>query len=250
MDCYFATIGYVKTVYILVRFLPGIRHKCYRNSLATSVITATMLTAHRLMRTWSKRVNAYIALTDFARAKFIEGGLPADKIHVKPNFVQHDTGVGSGAGEYALFVGRLSKEKGLALLIDAWRHIGAHLPLKIVGSGPLESLCTDAAASINGVQYLGPKSPDEVGRLMGDAKVLIVPSEWYEGFGLVIIEAFAKGTPVISSDIGSMAAINIHNYTGIHFPVGNIAGLVAAANWVVNNPATTCQWRLKRAPRV
>ena len=114
---------------------PGVMHNCYRENKAASGAVATMITFHRTMRTWTEMVDIYISLTEFARQKFIAGGIPADKIVVKPNFVNPDPGVGEGSGGYALFVGRLSVEKGLDTLLAAWEHLGGKMPLKIVGDG-------------------------------------------------------------------------------------------------------------------
>src|SRR5262249_1099168 len=104
--------------------LPGIRHGCYRQSRGQTAVVAGMPTAHRWLQTWQRCIDAYIAMTDFARAKFIAGGLPADKIAIKPNFCPVDPGIGAGAGGYALFVGRLSPEKGVETLMAAWRRLG------------------------------------------------------------------------------------------------------------------------------
>ena len=116
--------------------LPGVIHGCYRESRVASTAVASMITVHRTLRTWVDMVDIYIALTEFARQKFIEGGLPAEKIVVKPNFVNPDPGVGKGSGGYALFVGRLSVEKGLDTLLAAWEKLSQQMPLKIVGEEP------------------------------------------------------------------------------------------------------------------
>ena len=182
---------------------PGILHGCYRgNRLATAGVAA-MLATHRILRTWHKRVDMYIALTRFARRKFIEGGLPADRIALKPNFVHPDPGPGQGRGGYALFVGRLSEEKGVKILMTAWERLGGAVPLKIVGDGPLKEDVSNFAARFPKVAYLGRKQLHQVHELMGEAYVLVFPSTWYETFGLVAIESFARATPVISSYLGA-----------------------------------------------
>ena len=120
---------------------PAIVHKCYRESRPATAVTAGMLAAHRVMGTWSHMVATYITLTEFARQKFIEGGLPADRLLVKPNTLRDDPGQGDHRGGFGLFVGRLSNEKGLDVLLDAWRQLREPLKLLIVGSGPLEDSC-------------------------------------------------------------------------------------------------------------
>ena len=134
---------------------PGVLHACYRNSRAATGVTAAMLLLHRVLRTYTRMVDVYIALTDFARKKFIQGGFPAGKMAVKPNFVDPDPGNGDGRGGYALFVGRLSQEKGVNTLLEAWEKIGGKIQLKIVGDGPLASQVAEASRRIFGIEWLG-----------------------------------------------------------------------------------------------
>jgi glycosyltransferase involved in cell wall biosynthesis len=221
----------------------GVMHSCYRGSVVASGGVATMLTVHRAMKTWTQAVDLYIALTEFARQKFIEGGLPAERIVVKPNFVNPDPGVGSGQGGYALFVGRLSVEKGLDTLLDAWEGLGTKLPLKIVGDGPLVDQVLEATKRLPQVEWLGRKPMAEVHALMGEATVLVFPSKWYETFGRVAVEAFAKGTPVIAANIGAIAELVDSGRTGLHFRPGDAADLATQIEWVLENPAQLAQMR-------
>jgi len=221
----------------------GVMHGCYRGSVVASGGVATMLTVHRAMKTWTQAVDLYIALTEFARQKFIEGGLPAEKIVVKPNFVNPDPGVGSGQGNYALFVGRLSVEKGLDTLLDAWERLGTKLPLKIVGDGPLVDQVVEATQRLPQVEWLGRKPMEEVHALMGEATVLVFPSKWYETFGRVAVEAFAKGTPVIAAKIGAIAELVDSGRTGLHFRPGDAADLAAQIEWILANPAQLAHMR-------
>lgn len=222
--------------------LPGIQNGCYRESKATSAVVAAMLTIHHQMQTWSKMVDCYIALTEFARQKFIEGGLPAEKIVVKPNFIP-DPGVGEGKGGYALYVGRLSVEKGLDTLLAAWQLIGGKMPLKIIGDGQLASNVEQAVKQLSNVEWLGRKPLAEVYSLIGDATVLIFPSKWYETFGRVAIEAFAKGTPVIAANIGAIAELIDDGRTGIHFRPGDAQNLAQKIEWVMSHPRELAQMR-------
>src|SRR5688500_5602362 len=194
---------------------PGVWHKCYRDNRAASAVIATMLTVHRALRTYRDEVDVFIALTEFARRKFVEGGLPAEKIIVKPNFVDPDPGVGSGGGGYVLFVGRLTEEKGVGTLLQAWETLAGQVPLKICGDGPLRPRVESAAARTElNVQYLGRRPLDEVQLLMGESALLIFPSTWYEGLPRTIVESFAKGTPVLASDLGSMTELVADGRTG------------------------------------
>jgi glycosyltransferase involved in cell wall biosynthesis len=223
--------------------LNGIKHGCYRNSRLATVGVVAMLTVHRTMRTWSKTVNQYITLSEFARQKLIEGGLPAAKIIVKPNFVNPDPGVGNGEGNYALYVGRLSVEKGLDILLDAWQELNAVLPLKIVGEGPLVPQVNAATRQLSRVEWLGRLEQSEVHRLMKSAKLLIFPSKWYETFGRVAIEAFACGTPVIAANLGAIAELIDPGHTGLLFQPGNSADLVSKVLWLMAHPELMANMR-------
>jgi glycosyltransferase involved in cell wall biosynthesis len=226
---------------------PGILHKCYRDSrLATGAI-ATMLAAHRLLGTWRRAVDLYIALTPFSRNKFIAGGLPAEKIVVKPHFVDPDPGPGRGQGGYGVFVGRLSAEKGLATLFEAWKKLAAPVPLKIVGDGPMARVVQSAVSQDSRIEWLGSRPRDEVDTLIGEALFLIMPSDWYETFGRVVIEAFAKGTPVLASRLGAMADLVDHGRTGLLFEPGNPAELAMTVQRLMDDQAERS--RLRQAAR-
>src|SRR5688500_1721968 len=169
--------------------LPGIVNGCYRRSSLATGAVAAMLTVHKAMRTWTEMVDVYVALTEFAKRKFVEGGLPADKIVVKPNFVLPDPGPGAGRGGYAVFVGRLSPEKGVTTMLKAWEQLGAQIPLKIIGDGPLYKPTLAAAAKMPNVQCLGRLAAADACEVVGGASVLVLPSLWYETFGRVAVEA-------------------------------------------------------------
>jgi glycosyltransferase involved in cell wall biosynthesis len=220
----------------------GVFHGCYRDSRPASAVVAAMLTLHRALGTWNM-VDRFIALTEFARQKFIEGGFPPEKISVKPNFVHPDPGPGEGRGGYALFVGRLSPEKGLGTLLMAWERLGGKAPLKIVGDGPLAPEVQEAQKRIPGVEWLGRKAPEEVYALMGEASFLVFPSEWYEGFPKVLAEAFAKGLPVLASALGSQGSIVDHGRTGLHFRPGDPEDLAAKVEWLLAHPNELARMR-------
>lgn len=215
---------------------PAVRHGCYRKSRAASAAVANMLFVHRLCATWNRTVSRFIALTEFARQKFCDGGLPAEKISVKPNFVIADPGMGRGKGGYALFVGRLSLEKGVECLLKAWEQLKPKWKLKIVGDGPLESLVKQATVKNPSIEWLGWRSKQEVYRLMADADVLFFPSLWYEGFPLVLAEAFATGLPIVASRLGAIAELVDDGRTGRLFSAGDSHALAVAAGRLLSNP--------------
>ena len=216
---------------------PGVVHACYRDSRAASGVLASMLTYHRARRTWDTVVDVYIALTEFAREKFIEGGLPEAKIVVKPNFLDATLTAPGAGGNYALFVGRLSEEKGLSVLLAAWHKLGARIPLKIAGDGPLAQEVEKAANEIPGVEWLGRQPSERVLGLMQNAYVLISPSICYEGFPMTLVEAFAAGLPVVASELGGMASLVEHERTGLHFQPGDPEALAAQVEWALDHPA-------------
>jgi glycosyltransferase involved in cell wall biosynthesis len=222
---------------------PGVIHRCYRQSKTASAGVAMMLAFHRAKNTWLEQVDLYIALTEFARQKFIEGGLPADKIVVKPNFVGLDPGIGEGQGGYALYVGRLSVEKGLDTLLAAWKQLKSRIPLKIVGEGPLAAQVIEATKQLPSVEWLGRRPMTEVYDLMGEAKFLVFPSKWYETFGRVAVEAFAKGTPVIAANIGAIAELVEAGRTGLHFRPGDAEDLATQIEWALENSEKLSQMR-------
>jgi glycosyltransferase involved in cell wall biosynthesis len=217
----------------------SIWHACYRDSRMMTAAIAGMLQFHRLSGTWENSIDGYIALSEFARSKFIDGGLPRNKIHVKPNFVESDPGAKKEVGEFALFVGRLSPEKGIHTLIKAWAKIKNHIPLVIVGDGPLrDSLEIEVASQQNSsVTFRGWLPRAEVLAAMKRAAFVVTPSVWYEGFPMTIAEAFACGTPVICSRLGSMQEIVDDHRTGLHFNSGDAEDLSFKVSWVLDHPA-------------
>lgn len=217
---------------------PGVLHSCYRSSHVASGGVAAMLTLHRFLRTWKRQVNRFIACSKFSLNKFVEGGLPAEKLVFKPHFVRSNSlpDRKRGGGGYALFVGRLSSEKGISTLLEAWERLGDRLPLKIVGDGPLASAVTEAAARRGSIEQLGRKPAGEVYELMSQAEVLIVPSTCYETFGRTGMEALAVGTPVIAARLGAIAELVEHGRTGLHFNPSDPDDLARQVQWMVDHP--------------
>ncbi len=216
----------------------GVRHGCYRGSRPATATVALMLAVHRWRRTWTQMVASYITLTEFARQKFIGGGLPADRIVVKPNFVHPDPGERTRHGDYALFVGRLSPEKGLRTLLAAWERLHNGVPLVIVGDGPLRA-GLEAQAEQRGLSticFQGSLSRDQTLAAIKGASFLVFPSECYETFGRSIAEAFACGTPVICSRRGAMQEIVADGRTGMHFNAGDAEDLAEKVKWAWAHP--------------
>jgi glycosyltransferase involved in cell wall biosynthesis len=216
----------------------GVRYGCYQGSKLGTAVLTIMVDVHRRARTWTNMVDCYIALTEFSRNKLIAGGLPADRIRVKPNFVLPDPGMKSGAGEYALFVGRMVKSKGVPSMLEAWEKLSV-VPLHIVGDGPCKEQIESAksAGKLSSVMYRGRLPRAETLAAMKKARFLVFPSEWYEGFPVTIAEAFACGVPVVASRLGAMQEIIADGVTGLHFEAGNIEDLRQKAEWAWEHPA-------------
>lgn len=207
----------------------SVRHGCYRGSRSATAVVAGMLKAHRLSGTWSHVVNHYITTTEFSRSKFIAGGLPAERISVKPNFVYPDPGPRTRTGEYALFVGRLSPEKGLHTLLAAWERLTSPILLHIVGDGPLRAELEQQAQQrgLSSVYFRGQLTREETLAAMRGARFLVFPSECYEGFPMAIAEAFASATPVLCSRMGAMKELVDDGRTGLHFTHASPTDLAA-----------------------
>jgi glycosyltransferase involved in cell wall biosynthesis len=230
---------------------PGILHGCYRGSRAGSAVVAAMLAFHCLKGTWRREVDVYIALSEFGRKKFIEGGLPPDKLVVKPNFLDPAPGIGNGQGDYALFVGRLSIEKGIATMLEAWPKVYADtgIKLKIIGDGPLRTSVEAASKNAAGIEYLGWRDMRKEGYVtMGAARALIFPSIWYETQGMTIVESLATGTPILASRLGSRAEIIADGRTGLLFESGNPDDLARQARVFLSGQAD--RQRMRQAARL
>jgi glycosyltransferase involved in cell wall biosynthesis len=219
---------------------PGVLHACYRGSRAKSATVAAMLVAHRLLRTWSRQVDLFVTPSEFTRAKLVEGGFPADRIAVKPNFLFEDPGVRERVGEGAIYVGRLSEEKGLRSLLRAWARV-RDVSLRIVGDGPMLAEVRALAAGRPGVEVLGRRTPAEVSALLKAAAFAVFPSEWYETFGRVTMEAFACGVPVVAARLGAMAEAVEDGRTGLLFSPGDAADLAARVEWARDHAEATAE---------
>jgi glycosyltransferase involved in cell wall biosynthesis len=189
--------------------------KVYRNSAAATLAVAAMVEFHKWTGTWLHKVDQFIALTDWARRTFIQGGLPADRISVKPNWVAHPAPrPADGVRQGALFVGRLDEQKGIRVLLQAWQ--GLDYPLTIIGDGPLADLVRQAASPW--ITFLGRQPQERVQQAMLAARFLVLPSVGYEMFPLTVLEAFASQLPVICSDLPSLAGLIEDGVTGLKFP--------------------------------
>lgn len=207
----------------------GALRGCYRGSVVQSSVLAGMVSAHRLLGTWQNKVTRYIALNQFCRDKFVEGGLPADKMVIKANFVDFPRPTEQERDGF-LFVGRLSAEKGIDVLVDAVAKVPG-LVCRVAGTGPDEHLLQGS-----GVERLGALSTDAVRGEMSRAAALVLPSVWYENFPRTLVEAFGCGLPVIASRIGALAELVEDGVTGLLFNPGDSGDLASKLRWASDNP--------------
>jgi glycosyltransferase involved in cell wall biosynthesis len=213
---------------------PGVLHACYRNSRSQTAVVASMLTYHRAVKTWESQVQMYVALTEFSREKFIQAGFQPEKITVKPNYIP-DPGVGVYPGSFAVYVGRLSKEKGIETLLESWRKLPS-IPLKVIGGGPMEdTVSAFIQESRLSVEWLGRLNNAEALAAIKLSRFLIFPSLLYETFGRTIVEAFAAGKPVLASRHGTPAELIEDGETGLLFSPGDPRDLRDKVNLAWHN---------------
>lgn len=197
---------------------PAIINKCYKDSYLASSVVATTLGIHNTLGTWANKIDGYIAISSFVKQQLVRGGLPEEKIFVKHNFVSDYSVLESETHEGYLYVGRLSKEKGIDLLVTAFlREELKGLKLYIVGDGPLISQVKDAQKINPLIIYLGRLEIDATYNKMARSKALIFPSQWHEPFGRTIVESFSASTPVIASAVGGVTELIKEEYNGFLF---------------------------------
>lgn len=207
-------------------------HRCYRNSALASFAVAHMIEHNRRRQTWTQGVDCFVALSQTARSIYIRAGVPADRIVLKPNFAP-DPGAPDGRTRRgALYVGRLSPEKGVEELIEAWR--GISYPLRIAGDGPLMEMLRSNTPP--GVTLLGRLENENVRRELADAAFLLMPSRSPESFPVVLAEAFAAGLPAIVSNLGAPGEIVTDGVTGLLIPPGNPRAIAETSQRLIADP--------------
>jgi glycosyltransferase involved in cell wall biosynthesis len=209
----------------------GVVHRCYRGSAAGSAAVAHMIAHHRRKETWSREVDRFVVLSEFARRKFADAGFPEDRMVVRPNAVDDPGPPVERRRRGVLYVGRLSEEKGVAVLLEAAKAVAGEV--LIVGEGDLEG--TFRAAAPDNVRFLGLRPRAEVRAMMADAKALVLPSICYEGSPMTLSEAYAAGTPVVGSRLGSFVGLIVHGRTGLHAAPGDVGDLAAQINTIMED---------------
>lgn len=232
------------------RSIHGSAYSCvmdgvYRDSILQTAVVAHMIEYHRKRETWSKKVDRMLCLTEFAKSKFVEAGLPGEMLTVKPNFVK-DVFQKENFSEsvdrkenFYLFIGRISEEKGIRTLVDAWSSFKnqSNAKLLILGDGPIKKELQKISEGNSMISWLGFMEREQVLDYLLKAKALIFPSEWFEGMPMTILEAFSAATPVLSTNIGSQAEIVEHEKTGLQFEAGDQNKLIEALERFESNKA-------------
>lgn len=214
---------------------PALLHKCYRQHRMATLAVATLVGWQRFSRMMPRLVSRFYTLSAFARQKLVEGGLPSDRIDVKPNFLFEDPVIGAGGGGYVAFVGRLSPEKGLTTMLQAWAARPEMPRLRILGDGPMALKVQEACRTDSRIQWLGRKPLDEVCRILAEASCLVMPSVGYETFGRTVMEALAVGTPVVASRLGAVPELVTEGRTGVTFRPGDKDDLAEKVIWTLSD---------------
>lgn len=214
---------------------PAVRHRCYRGSLLGSFVIARAIRGEFVQRERGGGPSRYLALTEFAAARMRAAGIDANRIRVRPNFID-PVPIAASRERYAVFTGKLAPEKGLHTLLAAWRTL-PDIPLQIVGDGPVRGALQAEAQrlELKNVSFRGMQSREVTRHTVAAASLQIVPSEWFEGMPMVVLEAWAAGTPVVASAIGGLAEMIGENERGLVFTPGDADALATRVRLLWND---------------
>lgn len=219
----------------------GAIHGCYQGSRLASLAVAKMISAHRNQDTWNRKISKFITPSVFAKTKFAEAGVREELIAVKPHFTfdpfLDNKVTQESRATHALYIGRLSPEKGINTLLSAFQELGH--PLTIIGDGPLRTHVE--AASGSSITYLGAMTQKQISQQLLKAGFLVAPSECHETFGLAILEAFAHELPVVAANNSSFTELVVHHHNGIVFNAGNKEALKSAVTELVSSAPLRAQ---------
>ena len=210
----------------------AVRQRVLDNSYSKTFLTAFTYWTHRKLGTWNK-VSKFIVLSDFAKSLFAQSTFPVstDRFIVRANSLDTTASLSEKARHGFVFIGRLSEEKGIVPLLQAF----STLPydLSIYGAGPQQNIAEEYTHKFQHIHYHGHQPVEVLQQALQEAEALIVPSVCYEGMPLTIIEAYAQGTAVLASDIGVLTKMILPLYTGLHFKPNNAQDLAQVVHeWV------------------
>ena len=221
--------------------LPALKYGCYRESRLATLPMATMIALHRIIGTWRRHVDAFICLSAFQKDTLAGAGLPGEKIYIKPNFYPDPPTPlpWKDRDDVVLFIGRLADYKGVRHLVKVWQEWGDAAPrLELIGDGPEHFFVEESAARCDRIKLLGHLSFAETQTHLSRAKLLLVPSLWFEGFPMVIREAFALGVPVATSRIGPLPTIVPNGKVGRLFTPGDESDMLRVISDMWNDSNT------------
>ncbi len=220
-------------------YFNAVRYNCLMNSKAASFVGYLEASLHDYLKTYEK-IDYFLCPSAFLKRKVGEFGIPEEKLIHIPYFLPLEEYQPAYAkSDYFIYLGRLSREKGIMTLLKALKHReGARLRCVILGEGPLESKLKRQAAAweLENVEFSGYLQGDVLQGLIRDAAFTVVPSEWYENLPFAVLESFALGTPVVGSEIGGIPEMVVHERTGLTYTAGNARDLAAALDWMESHP--------------
>ena len=231
-NAYFFKAGKICEECLVKSLYHSVKYGCYRDSKLQTFALARSIEKNKKWGTWQNKIDKYIALTEFSKNKFIKGGLPKEKLIVKPNFIFIDPGFDYNTQNHFLFAGRLDVTKGIEVILEANKNVIKNAKIFIAGNGTFKN----KVISVFHKNYFGQLNHNELIKFIKDSIALIFPSIWYEGMPMTIIESFACGKPVIASKLGSMAEMIDDGKTGLLFEVGNSEDLAKKINWASEHP--------------
>jgi glycosyltransferase involved in cell wall biosynthesis len=217
-------------------YFSAVKKRCMQDSILVSSLYAIAISNAWKTGILPNNIDKYIALNQFFAQRLIDAGIPSSRVCILGNFIDETEVSVSAKQDYVLYLGRLSKEKGIRTLLNAWENVSGST-LKIAGSGPMlhEIEALVSHRNVENVQLLGHVSGDEKQELIKNAICLVVPSEWYENFPISIVEAMSLGTPVVASNIGGLPEMVGHKKTGLIFEPGNHDALEAVLYAIITD---------------
>lgn len=214
----------------------GLLHRCYQDSFAASAFAAANTGIHRKLGTWTKNVDLFLCLTEFAKDRFIEAGIPAGKLRVRHNCVadSDQRTVPASKSHQIAYIGRLAGEKGVRGLLEAWRLARLDdFELLVVGDGPEREALE--AMRVPGAQFTGSVEHQAVLGILRSVRCLVFPSLWFEGEPMIVVEALAAGTPVLASSVGGIPELLGHGSAGWLTEAGDVDAWRRSLHNLLNN---------------
>ncbi|HVV14396.1 glycosyltransferase [Amycolatopsis sp.] len=211
--------------------VPAVQHGCYRGSRVATLPMAVNVAVNR--RRWWSGISRFLCISDAQRQVLIGGGMPAERMLVKHNFVAEPAVRRTLPGEYVLYLGRLTEEKGVRLLMNAWERLDLGMPLVLAGTGPMQDEVSRWAAARSDVRYVGLADKARCQELIARAATVVVPSTWLEAFGLVVVEAMAAEVPAVAAAHGAFPELIEDGVSGVLHQPGDVASLAEALRQVI-----------------